>query len=161
LEAAVIAMKENPTLVSYLRLRDLAGPDWPELRPAVLDALRRRDSYLPRGEVAIFLHEGLVEDAVAAVQDVWDDDLVGRVADAAAGTHSAWVIAAAEPRAERIMGEGKAQRYDEAVEWLRRAMRAYRSAGREQEWLDYYEELKERHRRKYKLLPMLESLEEE
>lgn len=161
LEAAVIAVKESPTLDSYLRLRDLAGPHWPELRPAVLDALRRRDSYLPRGEVAIFLHEGLVEDAVAAVQDIWDDDLVGRVADAAAGTHADWVIVAAEPRAERIMDEGKAQRYDEAVEWLRRAMRAYRAAGREQEWLDYYEDLKARHRRKYKLLPMLESLEAE
>jgi uncharacterized Zn finger protein len=49
--------------------------------------------------------------------------------------------------------------YDEAVTWLAKARDAHLAAGREKEWRAYLEELITRHRRKYKLRPMLEDLE--
>jgi len=44
------------------------------------------------------------------------------------------------------------------VRWLEKARAAYQAAGREEEWRDYLEQLTRRHKRKYKLMGMLESL---
>ena len=49
----------------------------------MLDVLRRSTRYLPRGEVEIFLLEGLIDDAIAAVKDTYSIELEGQVADAA------------------------------------------------------------------------------
>jgi uncharacterized Zn finger protein len=44
---------------------------------------------------------------------------------------------------------------------LKRAREAYRVAGREAEWWAYLQELLERHKRKYSLMPILERLRQE
>ncbi len=160
LRAGVIAFREDLSLASYLRVRELAGARWPEHRDELLDHLRRLrgGSYHPAGHVEIFLHEGLVRDAIAAVDASPVDALVGRVTEAAVESHPDWVIGACRLRAEQIMDEGRARRYSEAVAWLARARSAYRAAGREGEWRAYLEGLIARHGRKYKLRPMLEDL---
>jgi uncharacterized Zn finger protein len=114
---------------------------------------------LPTGQVDVFLHENLVGDAISAVEGDPFGGLVARVADAAIGTHSDWVIETCRRRqAEEIMNQGRSKDYDKAVDWLAKVRDAYLAAGREEDWLAYLAELIDHHQRKYKLRPMLEDL---
>lgn len=158
LSAALIAFEEEPSLVAYMRVQELAGEGWPALRLELLDRLREARSYYAAGPVDVFLHEGLIEDAIAAVDEGATHTLVERVVDAALESHPNWVIQACRRQAEPIMDEGKAQYYDAAARWLAKARIAHRIAGREDEWRVYLGELLARHGRKYKLVPMLRRL---
>jgi hypothetical protein len=53
---------------------------------------------------------------------------------------------------------GQSEKYGVAADWLRKAMRGYRAAGREAEWKDYLRALMDEHQRKYKLMPLLKAL---
>ena len=160
LRAAVATFRANGDLSSYRRTRELAAGRWPEYREQLLDHLRRNSSYYPSGPVDVFLHEGLTNDAISAVNRSPVDALVARVADAAIETHPDWVIETCRKKAEGIMDEGRSKHYEDAVSWLEKVRAAYLSSGREEEWLDYLDELVDRHQRKYKLRPMLENLDE-
>jgi uncharacterized Zn finger protein len=128
------------------------------VQPALLDRLRKVRSYYPQGPVEIFLHEGLIEDAIAAVDQGATHTLVEQVADAAIAVRPDWVIEASRKQAEGIMDDGKSQYYRAAADWLTRARDAYRATGREREWQSYLSELLDRHRRKYSLVPLLRAL---
>lgn len=158
LRAAVSAVRADPDLASYRRVRELAGEEWPEYQERLLDDLRRNTPYYPAGHVEVFLHEGLVGDAIAAVEESPVETLVALVADTAIESHPDWVIGTCTRKAEGIMEEGKSKYYGEAVSWLAKARDAYLAAGREDEWRAYLDGLIERHQRKYKLRPMLEDL---
>lgn len=158
LRAAILAFRERPDLGVYLSARELAGPGWDSLRDELLTGLRAAEALLPAGPVEVFLHEGLIEHAMAAVEGSWDYRLIERVAEAAIETHPDWVIETCRSQAEAIMEPGRADLYDSAVRWLRHAREAYRVAGSEHEWQAYLQELIARHARKYKLRPMLEAL---
>ena len=158
LRAATLAFRESPTLSTYLRAQELAGERWPEHRDELLGHLRRMKSYYPQGQVEVFLHEGLVDDAIAAVEGGATHTIVAQVVDAAIHSRPDWAIRTCRQQADSIMDEGKAQYYGAAIEWLAKAREAYRAAGREAEWRAQLDELIARHQRKYKLRPMLESL---
>lgn len=158
LSAALVAFEEELNLAAYQRAQDLAGAGWPALRTELLERLRRVKSHYPEGPVDVFLHEGLIEDAIAAVDEGATHTPVERVVDAALESHPDWVIQACRHQAEPIMNEGKAQYYEAAARWLGKARRAYRGTGREKEWQAYLDELLARHGRKYKLVPMLRAL---
>jgi uncharacterized Zn finger protein len=158
LEAAVVAFRADPDLASYRRVRELAGERWPEHRERLLDHLRQRVPYYPAGHVDVFLHENLIQDAIAVVEESPFETLVAQVADAAIESHPEWVIDACRKQAEEIMDEGRSKDYAEAVTWLAKVRDAYLAAGREEEWQVYLDELIDRHQRKYKLRPMLENL---
>ncbi len=158
LAAALVAFHEELSLPSYLRVQEIAGDQWPEQRPALLDRLRAAHSYYPQGPVDIFLHEGLIADAIAAVDAGATHTLVERVADAAIASHPDWVITASRRQAEGIMNEGKAQYYGAAAQWLGRTRKAYKRAGREAEWWAYRGEILAKHARKYKLVPLIKAL---
>jgi len=158
LAAARIAFEADQTLATYLKLQELAGPGWPAERPSFLDRLRTVRSYYPQGPVEIFLHEGLIDDAIAAVDRGATHTLVEQVADAAMTSRPDWVIEASRKQAEGIMDDGKSQYYRAAANWLVRARDAYRAAGREQEWRSYLAGLLDRHRRKHTLVPLLKAL---
>lgn len=158
LRAAVLAFRERPALTVYLSARELAGPGWDSLRDELLTGLRAAKPPLPAGPVEVFLHEGLMGDAMAAVKGSWDYRLIERVAEAAIETHPDWVIETCRSQAEAIMHPGTADLYGTAVRWLGYAREAYRVAGCEHEWLAYLQELIVRHARKYKLRPLLEAL---
>ena len=158
LAAARIAFEADQSRAAYLGVRDLAGPDWPAHRAELLDRLRTVRSYYPHGPVEIFLHEGLIEDAIAAVDQGATHTLVEQVADAAVTSHPDWVIKASRRQAEGIMDDGKSQYYGAAAGWLGKARSAYQHAGREQEWRAYLDGLLDRHRRKYSLMPLLKAL---
>lgn len=158
LSAALVAFEEELGLAAYLRAQELAGEGWPALQPELLDRLRKAKSYYPEGPVDIFLHEGLIEDAIAAVNEGATHTLVERVVDAAMDSHPDWVIRACRRQAESIMDGAKAQYYDAAARWLGKVRRAYRATGRDKEWQEYLGELLARHGRKHKLVPMLKAL---
>jgi uncharacterized Zn finger protein len=158
LEAAMAAFHADPGLVSYRRVHELAGERWPEHRERLLDHLRQSTSYLPTGQVEVFLHEDLIGDAIAAVEGKPVGSLVAQVADAAIEAHPDWVIETCRRLAEEIMNAGRSKHYDEAVTWLAKARDAHLAAGREEQWRAYLEELIAHHQRKYKLRPMLEDL---
>jgi uncharacterized Zn finger protein len=48
--------------------------------------------------------------------------------------------------------------YNAAVDWLRRARDAYRAAGNAAAWQSYLGALKDTHRRKYKLMGLIQAL---
>ncbi len=137
-----------------------AGKAWDGVRRDLLTVL---DAAGPtRHRVEILLGEGLIDAAVAGAGDGTDhvtpDSVLLRLTEAAQGRHPDWVIRLARQRAEPIMDRGQADLYAEAAEWLRRAALAHESAGLIDEWSALIESLIERHRRKYKLRPMLEAL---
>jgi len=158
LAAARIAFEEDRALTTYLTIQELAGPDWSDIQPALLDRLRTVRSYHAHGPVAIFLHEGLIDDAIAAVDKGATHTLVEQVADAAITSRPDWVITASRKQAEGIMESGKAQYYRAAANWLARARDAYRASGRGSEWQSYLAGLLDHHGRKYTLVPLLKAL---
>ncbi len=108
----------------------------------------------------MFLHERLIDDAMAALDTYASHTLVEQVVDAALQSQSylEWVIQACRKQAEYIMDRGKADLYSSAANWLAKARKAYYMQGSESEWQAYLDELLSQHGRKYKLVPMLKAL---
>jgi uncharacterized Zn finger protein len=158
LRAGVVAFRATPSLDLYLRVQELAGERWTELKGALLAHLRHDIWIHTQGQVDVFLHEGLLDDAIAAVEEHGGYMLIEQVMDAVVEQRPDWVIQAARGQAARIIDPGKSQHYHHAVAWLERARTAYRVAGREAEWQAYLREIRERHGRKYKLMGMLKGL---
>jgi uncharacterized Zn finger protein len=157
LDAATVAFREMPSMVAYQRVQELAGQRWPDLREDLLARLRRASGYShSEAQVDVFLHEGLLDDAIAAVEKGAGYDLLERVMDAAVEYRPEWVIGAARGQAERIIEAGQSKYYHHAVSWLTRARAAYQAAGREADWQGYLGEIRSRHGRKHKLMRMME-----
>jgi uncharacterized Zn finger protein len=158
LAAAETAFDEERSLTSYLRVQELSGDEWPERRERILERLRRARPFSRLGPVEIFLHEGLIDDAIAVVDDSNDYHAIEPVVVAAIATRADWAIRASKAQAEPLMDRGQAQSYHHAVRWLGHARDAYLAANRRDEWQEYVGALMERHARKYKLVPMLKGL---
>lgn len=157
LKAAIIAFRESPNLKDYLSVKELASESWEEIRAELLEHLRQI-SYPTEGKVEVFLHEGLIDDAIATAEGSYDYHLIEKVVNAAVTARPEWAIKTSRKQAEDIMDAGKAKYYDRAIKWLKKARSAYIAAGREAEWQKYLEGLLQRHARKYKLVPMLEGM---
>ncbi|MEM7759250.1 MAG: hypothetical protein AAF298_14165 [Cyanobacteria bacterium P01_A01_bin.40] len=73
-------------------------------------------------KVDIYLEEGMIDKAIATVDDLayYQNNLVMRVMDAAIQSHPEWVINKASQMAEAIMNAGKAKYYEEAIAWLKK-----------------------------------------
>lgn len=158
LEAATLAFREGLTLAAYLRVKDLAGTRWPEIKQDLLAHLAGTGDIA--NKVEIYLQEGMFNEAVQAVdaEQYVGYGVLERVVEAATQSHPDWAIRQCCQQAEPIMDQGKSRYYDHAVRWLQRARAAYRAAGREAEWQVYLSELIARHQRKYSLVPRLEAL---
>ena len=158
LEAATIAYRDSPALTTYLRVQELAGERWSEMRTNLHAQLAETGTV--RNQVEIYLHEGMVDDAVQAVDtsSYVEHDVLESVVEAATRSHPDWVIQQCRAQAEYIMDEGKSQYYHSAARWLEKARVAYRVTGREADWQTYLHELLAKHRRKYSLVPQLEAL---
>jgi uncharacterized Zn finger protein len=156
-----VAFRDEISLENYLRVAEIAGEQWSERRTELLDHTRHMKSSYPQGQINVFLHEGLIEDAIAALDPYASHTLIEQVVDAAlqSQSHLDWVIQACRKQAEYIMDGGKAEYYSSAASWLAKARTAYRALGRKEEWQAYLNELLSRHGRKYKLVPMLKALQ--
>jgi uncharacterized Zn finger protein len=157
--AALVALRELHSVDDYQALKTVAGDRWPSLRDEVLTELRQAAAHSPSGVAAIFVDEGLLDDAIAVADSApYDYAMVEEVADAAIQTHPDWVIRMGRQQAERIMDDGKARYYHHAVAWLRRSRAAALGAGRQDDWRQYVDGLLMRHARKYSLVPQLKRL---
>lgn len=156
LSARITAFKAQPSFKDYQKVQHLGGDNWSTLKEELLEYLRQRDSWsVQEAKVNIFLHEELVDDAIAALGNYASHSLIHRVMEAAIPHRPDWVIEKARPYAEDIVNRGKADAYDEAIEWLRRVRAAYLQLGQETEWKGYRSQLMTTHGRKYKLMGLL------
>ena len=158
LKAARAAYATSPSLADYQAVQSLAGENWPRIQPELLDRLSQTSSASTK--VEIYLHEGMVEQAIRAVdQDRYSGySTVEKVVDVAWQSHPDWVIRQCKAQAEPIMDEGKSRLYHHAVRWLGKARPAYLGEGRGDEWRAYLQGLISKHYRKYSLRPQLEAL---
>ena len=158
LQAARAAFTSSPSLADYQAAQPLAGADWPQVKAELLKRLSNASALT---QVDVYLHEGMVDEAVKAVskRDVYVGyDTLERVVDAAYESHPDWVIRRCQAQAEGIMDAGKSKYYHHAVNWLGKARRAYLAAGRDEQWSAYLEGLIVKHKRKYSLRPQLEAM---
>jgi uncharacterized Zn finger protein len=160
LRAAEIAYQEEISLENYLRVAAIAGEQWTERRTALLEYTRSKKSFSQQGQVDVFLHENLLDDAIAALEPYASHTLIEQVVNAALQSQSQfeWIIQACRKQAEPIIEGGKAEYYYAAAKWLAKARTAYQALGRDEEWQTYLNDLLNRHGRKYKLVPMLKAL---
>ncbi|AFY95253.1 SWIM zinc finger family protein [Chamaesiphon minutus] len=158
LSARITAFKLRPSMRGYQQIQTLAGEAWQTLQADLLQHLRTIDSWRhAEAKVQIFLHEGSIDDAIATVTDSYArGHLIQLVMDAAMSHRPEWVIAKAIPPAEDIINRGKAEAYQEAVNWLTRARAAYLQSGRQDEWQQYRAQLIATHGRKRKLMGLIE-----
>ncbi|MCI0441024.1 MAG: SWIM zinc finger domain-containing protein, partial [Chloroflexi bacterium] len=160
LEAGVTAFQESLDLEDYLIVESLAGPQWPAIRPSLLERVKTSKS--ASHKIEVYLHEGMVSEAVKAASEkgsYMGYDLLERVVDAAKESHPEWAIERCRQEAEPIMDEGKSQHYIAAARWLSLARGAYLANGRQVEWQQYLRGLLQKHARKYALVPRLKQLE--
>ncbi|MFN6460685.1 MAG: SWIM zinc finger domain-containing protein [Nostoc sp. DedVER02] len=162
-KAALLAIKAafqvKPSFVDYERMAQLAGENWETVKTDLLRIVRTYSGYgAESAKVDIFLHEGLIDDAIAIASELssYDSELIYRVMDAAIPHNPSWVIANARRRAEKIMDGGKAEYYYDAVEWLKKVRAAYLESGKKADWLNYRENLMQTHARKRKLMGMFQ-----
>jgi uncharacterized Zn finger protein len=157
LTARIIAFKVSPSMKGYRQSQSLSGDAWQSLKPDLLEYLRVQGGGInPEAKVQIFLHEGLVDDAISIVDYRYTrDNLIQLVMDAAMSHRPDWVIDKALPPAEDIMNRGKAESYQEAVNWLAKARTAYIQSGRQSDWQAYRKQLVDTHGRKRKLMGLI------
>ncbi len=161
LHASILAFQIQPSFSDYQLVSHLAADRWDSIKPDLLKALRQSQEWRARdAKVDIFLDEGLLDDAIQAVRsdNYYRSELVHRVMQAAASTHPDWVIEAARKRAEPIMEQGKADRYQEAVRWLQEVKAAYVQSGQEAGWTTYFSHIQSIHIRKRKLMDLFKQL---
>jgi len=160
IETASIAFECTLSMEDYMAAKNWAGESWAELRAKLLERLGQEPHASDR--VRIYLSEAMINEAVACVGDketfgIGDETLM-QLADAAHASHSSWVVRLARKQASRIMDENRASHYEEAARWLQKMARACKASGRAQEWEAELEALILKHKRKYKLRPLLEAL---
>jgi len=158
LDARLKAFQLYPSLPDYLKLKELAGKHWAALQKDLLTQLRQNSSYPSvRAKAAIFLVEGLIDDAIATVDQLSSHEVnaIHPVMDAAILHRPDWVIENARRRAESIIDAGKAQHYHHAIDWLQRVRAAHLQLGQMEEWKQYRTRILQTHARKSKLVSLL------
>ena len=160
LKAARTAFEHSLSLEDFGAVKPWAGDAWDAIRKDLLAHLARAPHAYDR--TRIYLSESLIDDAVRSVGDRFGygahDETLIRLAAAAHTSHPDWVIRLAMGQAASIMDANTAGHYELAVQWLEKAALAYEVLGREDDWRACLDDLIERHRRKYKLRPLLEGL---
>ncbi|MDJ0733521.1 MAG: hypothetical protein QNJ47_05435 [Nostocaceae cyanobacterium] len=161
LNASIVAFEAKPSFRDYQKVENLAAEVWSQIKPDLLEILRKSENwYADSAKVDIFLYEGLIDEAIATVRSdsYYASELLERVMNAAIPHCPDWVITKARQLAEEIMNRGKADRYDNAVRWLKKAKAAYVQLGKQSEWSAYRAELKNIHGRKRKLMELFKQL---
>jgi uncharacterized Zn finger protein len=160
LKAARAAFDHSLSLDDFGTVKALAGDAWDAIREDLLTHLTHAPHAYDR--TRIYLSEGLIDNAVRSVGDRFGygahDETLMRLAAAAHKSHPDWVIHLAMGQAASIMDANRADHYALAAQWLEKAALAYEVLGREDDWRVYLDDLIDRHRRKYKLRPLLEGL---
>lgn len=158
LKARIIAFLAHPSFQDYRKVEELAKENWPTIKLNLLYNLRNSKHWdIHNEKVNIFLHEGLIDDAISTVTNLssYYSQTIQKVMTAAIIDRPQWVIENAIPRAESIMDAGKAEYYQLAVDWLKNVRSAYIQIGQHSEWSQYRAKLIQKHGRKHKLMGLI------
>lgn len=161
IKGRVQAFQEEPSYPKYLKLEELAGANWQNIKQEVLAALAENTAWGAKtAKVNIYIYEGLINKAIPLVENLGynKQSLVLKVMDAAMQTHPDWIIDNASQRAEAILSEGKAKYYGTTIKWLRRVRQAYIDNDRQSEWNEYRTELVTIHARKRKFMSFMQNI---
>ncbi len=154
LEAMRVAVEDAPTLEKYLRLEQLAGAQWAQIRPKVLRHIR--DNFVDEEIAAIYIHEGMYADALAILCESYalTPALARQIVDhEPASTRSVCL-----EEANEIILNARSRDYPLAADWLEVVKRSYYAEGKPHEWEAFIQTLMEQHKRKIALIPLLRKL---
>jgi uncharacterized Zn finger protein len=157
LEAMRVAVEDAPTLEKYLRLEQLAGAQWAQIRPKVLRHIR--DNFVDEEIAAIYIHEGMYADALAILCESYalTPALARQIVDhEPASTRSVCL-----EEANEIILNARSRDYPLAADWLEVVKRSYYAEGKPHEWEAFIQTMMEQHKRKTALIPLLRKLAEE
>lgn len=158
LDAITILIKKAPTLNDYKLAQKLAGDKWQSLRDSLLDTLREENIWYSPKKIEILLYEELVDDAIKALGRDFSYESARRVLDAAITKRPDWVSETCQSHAELIMEAARADMYEEALRWLKKAKEVYATSNQKSEWNKYINSLLDKNKKKHKLIPMLKNL---
>lgn len=160
LQAARVAFSESVTLSDYQMVEAMAGSQWEDIKPELLNQLTSTEQVSSQHKIDIFLKEGMIDEAIVALEkgSYLGYDYRQRVVEVAATSRPEWAIQQAKQQAEEIMNAGRSKHYHHVINWLKLAKAAYQQADRQDEWAAYLESLIDKHHRKYSLRPGLEDL---
>jgi uncharacterized Zn finger protein len=157
LAAWLAAFRERPQLEVYKSIQRLAGESWSELQAELKSQAAKL--YSPTPLIEIELYEENWDEAIKLADgrnSRYTD--VELVADAVLARRPEWVMKACTREAESLLVEANSQNYPHAANWLKRVKKAYTNLGKQREWNDYLNALKEKHRRRYRLIEHLNQL---
>jgi uncharacterized Zn finger protein len=151
------AFDSSPSLEAYQQLKRLAGDDWPNLHPQLMERLRQ-DAH------RTVLIEVLIDDqALDEAIQVWDSypywgyELLGRLVDAAGTEHPDWAIQHALNEAQGLIAK-TSKYYPHAVRWLGKVKQIYLQHNRADDWQACLARIRTQHGRKYSLMAQLKQL---
>jgi uncharacterized Zn finger protein len=157
LEAMRVAVEDAPTLEKYLRLEQLAGAQWTQIRPKVLRRIREDGDV--EEVAAIYIYEGMYADALAILCESYA--LTPALARQIVDHEPASTRAACLEEANEIILNARSRDYPLAADWLEVVKRSYYAEGKPHEWEAFIQTLMEQHKRKTALIPLLRKLAEE
>lgn len=158
LRAARAAFVSSMELDDYKAVARLAGVQWAEIKPQLLENLSQSQSIT--GKIDVYLYENMLIGAMKVIdhRSYYGYSNLDRVIAATKEQYPDWGIAKYKKQGEAIMDEGNAKAYETAVSWLRKARDIYLQHGRQAEWNAYLTSVLDKHHRKYKLVPMLKGI---
>jgi uncharacterized Zn finger protein len=144
-EMALLAYRtayiESPSIEIYRHIKRLAGTNWENLQPALIQ--KADEKYSKDTLVDIHLEE---DDWDAAIQiaekDSWSFNLLEKVADAVIPYRPDWVICVSLKQSDDLIEKTQSKLYPIAAHWLERAKKAYQQKGQNAEWQAYINNLR-------------------
>ncbi len=158
-QAAWQALEAHPTVENYMWLKSHLAAEWQTAQPRAMEILAAHSSSYATDEIIeIYLLEKMYPEAMALVEkNPWSNELE-KVIQAVRAEFPDWAFRQCYQQAARIMDKAQASYYEAAVEWLRKGRDILLESGQSAQWESILTELLQKHERKYKLRPMLESL---
>jgi len=158
-QAAWQALEVRPSVENYTWLKSHLAAEWQTARPQAMKILdQHSSSYVADEIIEIYLLEKMYPEAMALIEkNPWSNELE-KVIQAVRAEFPDWAFRQYYQQAARIMDNAQASYYEAAVEWLREGREILLESGQSAQWESILKELLQKHERKYKLRPMLESL---
>jgi uncharacterized Zn finger protein len=159
LKAWRAAFDTMPELESYQHLKRLSGDGWAALRPELRRHLEAQSGFNINVLVEVLIDDGEIQRAMT----IWDNstwhthDLLAKLVKAAAASAPDWAIREAMKQVNEQIGRGS-KHYTAAAEWLKRVKAIYQQHGHTDEWTACITAIRETHKRKSSLMPLLKGL---
>jgi uncharacterized Zn finger protein len=159
-QALIVAFNDDISEERYERILKLTSDDEIQAtKEQLLAKVREKENYSSVAAKAnIFLKEELFDEAIDIVDKChYEDDVVKHVMNAVIHYNPTWIIQQAHKRAMDIVDKNQAARYDKAVSWFTFVKKSYEAMGNMKEWQSHLDEIKHKHKPKYKLMGLLHS----